>query len=79
MQIKSIFAVAGAVLLATAGAAQAGASFDALTGVEATEMSQTELSDVRGAVIIVKNFPSGRGNLGLDYSMTTVMSPTTKP
>ena len=69
MQIKSIVAAVGVVLLPTAVAAQPGDSFDTLTGVVTTEMSQTELSDVRGGIIIVKNFRSGRGDLGLVVAM----------
>ncbi len=57
MQFKSIVAAAGAVLLATAGAAQAGDSFETLAGVVTSEMSQTELFDVRGANVEVESIP----------------------
>ena len=68
MQIKSIVAAVGVVLLPTAVAAQPGDSFDTLTGVVTTEMSQTELSDVRGANVVVGNIPL-RTDLDLDVAL----------
>ena len=63
MNIKSIVAAAGVVLLATAGAAQAGeqltatgesgaAGFSALNGASADPMSIEELDDVRGRLSV---------------------------
>ena len=56
MKIKSIVAAAGVALLATAGTAQAGDGFDALSGIEATAMSPTELSGVIGGDIGILTF-----------------------
>ena len=73
MRIKSIVAAAGVVLLATLGAAQAGDSFDTLTGVVTTSMSRAELSDVRGANIVINTRP-GVSDQNLSVALGLVLS-----
>ena len=80
MRIKSIVAAAGVVLLATLGAAQAGDSFDVLSGVEASAMSQADSSGITGSSLGVVNislFGAGPFPRSFESSMFEATTPPT--
>ena len=85
MKIKSIVAATGAVLLATAGAVQAGDSFEVLSGIEASEMSQADLSGITGGSesVVTINLTGGdpviRGFESTNFTATLVQDPVHPP